>query len=452
MDELRKKLNQVEDDLRGLREDKAAKARAREEKKEAYAARLAAGEDTAEVHAEAMEAVRQHGEVADQIEQAQSVQADLLKMLGDREGATPPARGGDRTPQLSDFGWASASLFEDPAVQERLLAISGSQSRFGSLDLGEVASRDALVAELSAQSVYGSDVIPPNQYAPSGDPRQGTVRQGRIPILPRPVRDQLSFLNLIPVGSCDGNTVPYTQETPVTGTDASPARETEEGELKPEGTWITYTDDEAPVRTIAVWLKTRKQVLSDVPALRSTMDTRLRYMVQKRLAEQVLNGDGNGVNIRGILQTSGLGEVAYNGSVPMSEQILSGITNIYLNDGAADGALVNPIDWQTIVTAKYEIGGSFGSAEYVGGGPFGSTPSTVWGVRCIPTQVMTQGSGLVADFGLGAQLLIREGVQVLFSDSDQDDFLRNRVTMLAEMRAALLVWRPALFQQIAFAA
>jgi hypothetical protein len=36
-------------------------------------------------------------------------------------------------------------------------------------------------------------------------------------------------------------------------------------------------------------------------------------------------------------------------------------------------------------------------------------------------------------------------VNVLLSDSDQDDFIKNRVTMLAEMRAALPVFRPAAF-------
>jgi HK97 family phage major capsid protein len=279
------------------------------------------------------------------------------------------------------------------------------------------------------------------------------VRQVPVPALPRQVRDQLSFLNLIPIGTTDGNSVPYTQKTPITGTDPSPARETAEGDLKPEGTWIDYIDAEAPVRTIAVWLKTRKQVLSDIPALRSTMDTRLRYMVQKRLAEEVLNGNGSGVNLRGILQTSGIGQVNYNASIPASENILSGITNVYLNDGVADGIVVNPIDWMSVVTAKYQNGpGNAGSFEYVGGGPFGNTPANLWGVPVIPSQVMSRGDSLVADFGLGAQLLIREGLQVLFSDSDQDDFLRNRITMLAEMRAALLVWRPSLFQKVRLAA
>jgi hypothetical protein len=40
---------------------------------------------------------------------------------------------------------------------------------------------------------------------------------------------------------------------------------------------------------------------------------------------------------------------------------------------------------------------------------------------------------------------MRQGVNVKTSDADQDDFIRNRVTLLAECRAAFPVWRPSAF-------
>ena len=63
----------------------------------------------------------------------------------------------------------------------------------------------------------------------------------------------------------------------------------------------------------------------------------------------------------------------------------------------------------------------------------------------MPSVAVAQGAPLVGDFQIGAQLFIREGVNVLLSDSDQDDFIKNKVTLLAEMRAALAVFRPAAF-------
>jgi len=450
MDELKRKLSQVETDLRGLREDKATTGRKREEAKKEYAEALANGGDEEAAHAQAMAAVKEHGEVLDKIEVAQAKQVDLLKLLGDSEAEQREHRQPEGQPTL---GWGSAHILGDEQIQAQLEAISKSQSRFGSLDLGTIASRDTIVADLGG-TVYadpmGTDILPPTRRAPSGDPRESTMLQGREPVYPLAQRNKVDFLNLIPVGTTDGNLVPYTQERPVTG--SSFAREVPEGELKPEGTINDYIDADAPVRTIAAWMKTRKQALADFPALRTTIDSRLRYMVQLRLAEQVLNGDGSGVNIEGILNTDGIGTVSYSASVPLAEQVLSGITAVYLNDGQADGTVMNPLDWFKVMVAKaHNAADDAGSYSYYGGGPFGETPSSLWGVRVIPSQVLDQGVALTADFGMGAQILIREGVQVLFSDSDQDDFLRNRVTILAEMRAALLVWRPSLFQQVELA-
>jgi hypothetical protein len=44
-----------------------------------------------------------------------------------------------------------------------------------------------------------------------------------------------------------------------------------------------------------------------------------------------------------------------------------------------------------------------------------------------------------------ATVLVREGVTVKTSDADQDDFIRNRVTVLAETRVAFPIWRPSGF-------
>ena len=61
---------------------------------------------------------------------------------------------------------------------------------------------------------------------------------------------------------------------------------------------------------------------------------------------------------------------------------------------------------------------------------------------------MKEGEILVGDFGIGVQLLFREGINILFSDSNEDDFTKNRVTILGELRAANVVWRPPAFTKI----
>ena len=55
------------------------------------------------------------------------------------------------------------------------------------------------------------------------------------------------------------------------------------------------------------------------------------------------------------------------------------------------------------------------------------------------------GSGAGRHFGTGATLFVREAVNVRISDADQDDFIRNRLTMLGEGRFGLAIWQPTAF-------
>lgn len=428
--ELQDKLTQVEDDLRSLREDLADKNRRLEEAKETYTA-LGEGEDDGPAFEAAKEARREVGLIADQIEATKEKQVELLKLLGDREAASRVNGKPVVPPSQEVVEWSAEKLLSDPDLQARLEFISGTKSRFGSMEIGEIVSREMLAADI----------------APTSRQREATY-QGLVPQILRPLR----VLDLIPTGTTDGNVIPYTVESgPLTG-----ALETAEGAAKPEA-GVTYTDATAPVQTIAAWMKIRKQALADFAQLRTILDTRLRYLVQRRLEAQVLAGDGTGTNLTGILNTAGIGQVAYNANVSVTEHVLSGITNIYLADGVADGVVLHPADWNKALTEKAHFGGGAGAAgtagsyEYIGGGPFGATPLSLWGVAAVPTPAMAAGFALVGDFSLGVTLFIREGVNVLMSDSDQDDFIKNRVTLLGEMRAGMPVWRPSVFQRVATA-
>lgn len=52
---------------------------------------------------------------------------------------------------------------------------------------------------------------------------------------------------------------------------------------------------------------------------------------------------------------------------------------------------------------------------------------------------------LVGAFRLGAQLFDRMAIEVLVSSENEDDFIRNLLTIRAEERLALAVYRPAAF-------
>ena len=57
---------------------------------------------------------------------------------------------------------------------------------------------------------------------------------------------------------------------------------------------------------------------------------------------------------------------------------------------------------------------------------------------------MTQNTALVGDFQLGCMLFDREDAAIRVGTID-DQFVRNMQTILAELRAAFVVWRTSAF-------
>ena len=417
---LKDRLKQLDATINDLRDERAVAAREQKAVVEAYAktdVKPGSKEFTA-----AKEATRAVGELDEKIAAYENERVEVLRMLSGQRtsssadpGAAPPTAG----------GWSSGHLLENDSVRTELQEMASTTMRVGRVHLGQVMDRDALAASFAA-AVTGTANMRRGDYI------------GVVPQLRRALR----ILDLIPTGTTDMNVVPYTQES---GSFAT-AVETAEGGLKPEAA-VDFLDAEAKAATIAHWTKTRKQLLADQPGLQTVLDGRLRYGVERRLQDQILAGNGVGENMRGILNTTGIGAIAYSAGELVSDQVLRGLTAVLLADGEANAIVMHPTDWQSALIAK-----AAGDGHYYSNGPFSITPQTMWGVPLIPSSAIPVGTVLVGDFTLGVQLFIREGVILLISDSDQDDFIRNQVTLLAEMRAALAVWRPAVFTTVDVAA
>lgn len=389
------------------------------------------------------EAERELGEVNDLIARAEGHQQALLSQLSDGQRGSAQRSGEvgalvdrvrDLAPPFAGSGamWRPEGL-DDPEIRAQLSTMATSKMPVGRVSLGQMINRDALVADIS-----GTDSMRRGDYL------------GVVPALRRALR----VLDLIPTGTMNGNTVPYTQEGGTYG-----ALETAEGTTKPQDGG-TFTDQTAEAATIAVWQALRKQALSDFPLLQSIITGRLQYSVMMRLEDEVLRGDGTGANILGVLNTTGIGVVTFDATKLKADLLLDGIVGILLANAEANGIVVHPLDWKDLLTARsmYTASGSGdsavtgGSGEYIGGGPFSVTPAQIWGVPLIPSVAIPQGTALVGDFGRGAMLFIRESVNALLSDADGNDFTQNRVKILAEMRAALAVFRPTAFTTVELAA
>jgi HK97 family phage major capsid protein len=170
-------------------------------------------------------------------------------------------------------------------------------------------------------------------------------------------------------------------------------------------------------------------------------------MVQRRIERQMLSGTGheNG-QIQGILTMTGIGSIAYSATELEADQTLEGIVAVLLSNATPNAICLHPRDWANMLKEKASTSGVYHSM-----GPFLATAEQLWGTVAIPTAAVQAGSALVGDWN-HVTLFIREGVTARTSDSDQDDFTKNRVTTLAESRVGVAVWQPTAFCLVDFTA
>lgn len=251
----------------------------------------------------------------------------------------------------------------------------------------------------------------------------------------------LRILDLLPTQTMEGTVVPYVTES---GDFDADVAETAEGAIKP-ATDISLADGEARAQTVATWVKIARHVLADVPALEQTIRDRLTYKCLRRLETQVLAGDGTGSNLTGILHTIGISEPdAVTGDTP-ADAVLRGIRTVILSGADPDAIVLHPDDWRDQLLLRAGAADSSWKGPYLSvDGPFATPPAALWGVPVVVTPAITSGQVLVGSFSRGAVLFIREAIHVVLG-MESDDLVRNKVTLLGELRAAVAVLQPSAF-------
>lgn len=244
---------------------------------------------------------------------------------------------------------------------------------------------------------------------------------------------RMTIRALLAQGRTASNSIEYDKEKVFTNNAAPVA----EGASKPQSE-LQYEEATAPVRTIAHWMRASVQILADVPALRSIIDQRLRYGLSFVEETQLLTGSGSGQNISGLVTNA----TAYSapGSLTAStpvDVVRLMILQVALAEYPANGIVMNPIDMAAIEMSKDSAGG------YLIGDPQGTIQKRLWGLPVVETQAMTVDKALVGAFDLAAQIFDRQDATVEVSTEDQDNFIKNKVTIRAEERLALAIYRPA---------
>lgn len=244
---------------------------------------------------------------------------------------------------------------------------------------------------------------------------------------------RMTIRALLAQGNTNSSSIEYDKEKVFTN-NAAP---TAEGALKPQSE-LQYEEATAPVRTIAHWMRASVQILADAPALRSIIDQRLRYGLAFQEEVQLLTGSGSGQNIRGLITaaTAYAAPGSLSATTPV-DVIRLMILQVALSEYPANGIVTNPIDMAAIEMSKDTAGG------YLIGDPQGTINKRLWGLPVVETQAVTVDKALVGAFDLAAQIFDRQDATVEVSTEDQDNFVKNKVTIRAEERLALAIYREA---------
>jgi hypothetical protein len=342
------------------------------------------------------------------LQQKEDAEARKARILDGASKYKKPAVGSMRPSPLGD----GAKQFASPGDQfiqsneyKQLKNDGVFNSNLARMRFGITLEEGASLIDWNAQKRSGKTIL----YGSSDSSGGGWVVEDRLPGYVDIMQRDIVFLDLVPRIPTTSDTVEYVTEDTFTNSAAFTA----------EATATTGTSGAKP---------------------------RLLLGLDLTLETQVVNGDGTGANLTGLLQTAGI-NIQGLGTDTELDALFKGRTQVRVNGKGRPSAFVlHPNDWETIRLAR-ENAATATLGNYLMGAPSVVGPTTVFGIPVIESEAMTENTGFVGDFAMGCSLFDREQAAVRVGTID-DQFTRNMQTILAELRAAFVVFRPNMFTRI----
>jgi HK97 family phage major capsid protein len=201
---------------------------------------------------------------------------------------------------------------------------------------------------------------------------------------------------------------------------------------------ISFEEVVEQVPTIAHWLKTSKQVLDDNPALIEFKMSRLRNGLELIIESQMINGDGTASTMNGLLKTGNFTVFTPDAGDTQIDSIRKGILALEnTEEFMCDMIIMNQNDVAAIELLKDADG------DYLVGKPIDGGLHSLWGKPLLSSKAMTAGQFIVLDTTQAVTTHTRADALVEFSNSDSDNFVKNLITILAEVRIGFAVHLPA---------
>ena len=314
---------------------------------------------------------------------------------------------------------------EDDAMSEVKQARTLGENFVNHIKGAEIGSKFDLSAPAFVKAATDTQASPASavEYATTFD--RNVVEAARTPLV---IRD------LFGAETISGSTLVYLVEGAMEGAPAVTA----EGAEKPQIHFANPTKKTVSLSKIACHIKESDEYINDYPFLASAINGRLLYqlgLVEQNTLVTSLTGTSG-------IQTDSTSWTGSSTAAGIAEMILDAAMDVQQSSGfAADAIVLNPAVWYSLRVAKD------GTNNYYGGGFFGAQDiPNLWGIPVCVTTAVTASQIIVGAFKTCASVVQNGGVSVEAVNTNEDDFVKNQMTIRAEERLALAVRRPAGFK------
>jgi len=261
---------------------------------------------------------------------------------------------------------------------------------------------------------------------------------------------QLMIRDLIPTGTTTSNLIEFMRENTFTnnaGPQIGGSPEAYENVTKPES-GITFSLATEEVVTLAHFIPASKQVIEDSAQLQSFISGRLTYGLKLYEDSELLVGTGTNHRLNGIYTQA----TAYTVQSPQLTNKLDIVGEMVkqaeIANYSPDAIVMNPQDWFEIDILK--VGSSATDIRYVVGDPRSMSTPNLWGYPVVVTNAMAAGTVLVGAFAMSSEIKDRQQASIDISYENSTNFEKNMLTIRAEERLALCVFRTESFIKASF--
>jgi HK97 family phage major capsid protein len=341
-------------------------------------------------------------------EDLQKAKADLQKAQGDIEDLKKKATTGFGP------GGMSVKSFEQE-ISEKLTA---HKDQLGKGQRFSIELERKTVGNLgSASNLTGSYFVPPTTVP-------GVILQ--------PYND-VHMRNLLPTGTTNSNVIRHIRDN---GGEGGPTMVAEAGTKPQMDRDLSVVD--ANVRKVATYLRLPEEMIEDIPYITSFLTNVGTEEVLAIEDTQILYGDGTGQNLSGLANAGNFtafaaGTSIIGASANQFDVLRAAQKQMRTLKRTPSFALVSPTDYFDMVSKKDTT-----NNYILSGGGNGLVPS-LDGVPIYQLNQITAGDFIVMDRN-SSQIFFRANITTRFYEQDQDNAIKNLVTIVIEERLALPIY------------